>query len=103
MEARVAIVKYQDKTGTKNFEYMPGSLQEAIGGSMHKKFEFIEADMSKVEPIVAQVRAKNKGVIGPKEAAEICRLADIDILIYGDFTREMRHLAALLGLEVLAA
>lgn len=84
--ARVAIVKYQDKTGTKNFEYMPGSLQEAIGGSMHKKFEFIEADMSKVEPIVAQVRAKNKGVIGPKEAAEICRLADIDILIYGDFT-----------------
>lgn len=84
--ARVAIVKYQDKTNTKNFEYMPGSLQEAIGGSMHKKFEFIEADAAKVETIVAQVRAKNKGNIGPKEAAEICRLADIDILIYGDFT-----------------
>jgi len=84
--ARVAIVKYEDKTGTKNFEYMPGSLQEAIGSSMHKKFEFVEADMGKVEPIVAQVRAKNKGKIGPKEAAEICRLADIDILIYGDFT-----------------
>jgi len=84
--ARVAIVKYEDKTGTKNFEYMPGSLQEAIGSSMHKKFEFVEADLGKVEPIVAQVRAKNKGKIGPKEAAEICRLADIDILIYGDFT-----------------
>ncbi len=84
--ARVAIIKYVDKTGTKNFEYMPGSLQEAIGGSMHQKFEFTEADLTKVEPIVAQVRAKNKGVIGAKEAAEICRLADIDILIYGDFT-----------------
>lgn len=84
--ARVAIVKYQDKTGTKNFEYMPGSLQEAIGASMHQKFEFVEADMAKVEPIVAQVRAKSKGNIGAKEAAEICRLADIDILIYGDFT-----------------
>lgn len=84
--ARVAIIKYEDKTGTKNFEYMPGSLQEAITKSMHKKFEFVEADNAKVEPIVAQVRAKNKGKIGPKEAAEICRLADIDILIYGNFT-----------------
>lgn len=84
--ARVAIIKYDDKTGTKNFEYMPGSLQDAITKSMHKKFEFIEVDASKVEPIAAEIRAKNKGKIGPKEAAEICRRADIDILIYGNFT-----------------
>lgn len=84
--ARVAIIKYDDKTGSKNFEYMPGSLQEAITKSMHKKFEFIEVDSSKIEPIVAEIRAKNKGKITPKEAAEICRRADIDILIYGNFT-----------------
>ncbi|HNE18760.1 MAG TPA: hypothetical protein PLF85_03535 [Turneriella sp.] len=84
--ARVAILLYSDKTGTQNFEYMPGSLKEAITGSMHEKFEFNEVDTTKVDPIVSQVRSKNKGVIGAKEAADICRQADIDILIYGDFT-----------------
>ncbi len=84
--ARVAILLYQDKTGTKNFEYMPGSLKEAITASMHQKFEFAEVDSAKVDPVVTQVRAKNKGQIGAKEAAEICRKADVDILIYGDFS-----------------
>ncbi len=83
--ARVAIILYEDKTGTKNFEYMPSSLKEAITDSMHTKFEFVEVDAAKVEPVVAQVRAKTKGKIGAKEAAEICRKADVDILIYGDF------------------
>ncbi|HRP70591.1 MAG TPA: outer membrane beta-barrel protein [Turneriella sp.] len=84
--ARVAIIKFGDKTGTQNFEYMPGSLQDAITNSMKKKFEFIEVDPTKVEPIAEKIRKANKGQIGPKEAAEICRLADIDILIYGNFT-----------------
>lgn len=84
--ARVAIIRYEDKTGTKNFDYMPNSLKEAIADSMHKKFEFIEVESEKVAPFVSQVKAKNKGKIGAKEAAEICRLADVDILIYGDFT-----------------
>ena len=84
--ARVAILLYQDKTGTKNFEYMPDSLKEAITASMHQKFEFAEVDTAKVDPVAAQIRAKNKGQIGAKEAAEICRKADVDILIYGDFT-----------------
>ncbi|AFM10848.1 hypothetical protein [Turneriella parva] len=84
--ARVAILLYQDKTGTKNFEYMPGSLKEAITASMHQKFEFTEVDSSKVDPVVEQIRAKSKGTIGAKEAAEICRKADVDILIYGDFS-----------------
>lgn len=84
--ARVAIIRYDDSTGTKNFEYMPGSLQEAITRSMHQKFEFVEVDPQKVEPIATQVRAANKGKLTPVEAAEICRRADIDILIYGSFT-----------------
>lgn len=84
--ARVAILLYDDKTGTKNFEYMPGSLKEAITNSMHEKFEFNEVDLVKVDPVVNQVKTKSKGKIAAKEAAEICRQADIDILIYGDFT-----------------
>lgn len=86
--ARVAVIRFEDKTGTKNFGYMPESLQDAITKSMHRRFEFIEVDPKAVEPVVAQVRKKNKGVITPKEAAEICRLANIDILIYGNFTFE---------------
>jgi hypothetical protein len=84
--ARVAIIRYEDKTATKNFEYMPGSLQEAITKSMHKKFEFVEIEAAKVEPIAVEIRIKNNGKITPKDAAEICRRADIDILIYGNFT-----------------
>lgn len=84
--ARVAILLYEDKTGTKNFEYMPGSLKEAITNSMHEKFEFNEVDAAKVAPTAEQIRKTNKGVIGAKEAAEICRKADIDILIFGSFT-----------------
>lgn len=84
--ARVAIIKYEDKTGTKNFGYMPGSLQEAITKSMHTKFEFVEIDPETVEPSVAELRAKNKGIIDPKIAADICRKTNTDILIYGNFT-----------------
>lgn len=84
--ARVAILLYEDKTGTKNFEYMPGSLKEAITNSMHEKFEFNEVDAAKVAPTAEQIKKKNKGVIGAKEAAEICRKTDIDILIFGSFT-----------------
>lgn len=84
--ARVAIIRYEDKTGSKNFEYMPGSLREAITKSMHYKFEFTEVDAEKVQPVYDQIKAKNKGKITPKESAEICRKADVDILIYGFFT-----------------
>lgn len=84
--ARVAILLYDDKTKTQNFEYMPGSLKEAITQSMHEKFEFNEVDTTKIDAIIAPIKSKSKGVLGPQEAAEICRKANVDILIYGDFT-----------------
>ncbi|MCX7631872.1 MAG: hypothetical protein N2Z22_00915 [Turneriella sp.] len=84
--ARVAILLYEDKTGTKNFEYMPRSLKEAITKYMHEKFEFNEVDTKNVEPVADRIRKKAKGKIGPKEAAEICRATDVDILIFGAFT-----------------
>ncbi len=84
--ARVAVLLYDDKTNTENFEYMPGSLKEAITQSLHAKFEFNEVDTSKIDKTVLQIKKQNKGIIGPKEAAEICRQTNVDILIYGDFT-----------------
>lgn len=42
--ARVAILKYQDLTGTKNFRYLPASLTEAIDASLQKKFEYVRED-----------------------------------------------------------
>lgn len=83
--ARVVILPYEDKTGTQNFEYMPGSLQEAITNSMHEKFEFNEVAAAKINPVAARIAKKNNGNLGAKEAAQICREADIDILIFGDF------------------
>jgi len=83
--AKVAIIRYDDKTGTENFGYMPDSLREAIGKALHSKFEFVDADVAQVEQIVAQVRSQNHGKLTAQEAGEVCRLADIDILIYGNF------------------
>ncbi|MBS0618695.1 MAG: hypothetical protein JSR44_10940 [Spirochaetes bacterium] len=83
--AIVAIIRYDDKTGTENFGYMPDSLREAIGKALHSRFEFIDADAAQIEQIVAQVRSQNAGKLTAQEAAEICRLADIDILIFGNF------------------
>ncbi|MCX7632112.1 MAG: hypothetical protein N2Z22_02125 [Turneriella sp.] len=82
----MAILPYDDKTGTANFEYMPSSLKEAITNSMHEKFEFNEVDAAKVTLTAEQVKKSAKGVFGPKEAAEVCRKTDVDILIFGSFT-----------------
>lgn len=84
--ARVAILLYEDKTATGNFEYMPASLREAITNSMHRKFEFNEVDAAKVYPVVERTVGKGRSNINARAAAAICREADIDILIYGNFT-----------------
>lgn len=81
--ARVAILTYEDDTGTQNFGYMPGSLTEAIDKSLQQKFEYVREAPAKSE--AARRKIKPKGVLNATEAAEYCVKNDVQILVLGQF------------------
>ena len=82
--AKVAILTYEDETGTKNFGYMPNSLTEAIDKSLQKKFEYVREDPKKSD--AARKLIKPKGALDAKEAAAYCTKNDVQILVFGKFT-----------------
>ncbi len=82
--ARVAILTYEDETGTRNFGYMPNSLTEAIDKSLQKKFEYMREEPKKSE--AARKLIKAKGALTAKEAALYCLQNDVQILVFGRFT-----------------
>lgn len=82
--AKVAILTYEDETGTKNFGYMPNSLTEAIDKSLQKKFEYVREDPKKSD--AARKLIKPKGALSAAEAAAYCMKNDVQILVFGKFT-----------------
>lgn len=82
--ARVAILTYDDETGTKNFAYMPDSLTEAIDKSLQKRFDYVREEPKKSEE--QRRRIKKTGIFTAKEAAQYCARFDVQILVYGRFT-----------------
>lgn len=82
--ARLAILMYEDETGTKNFGYMPGSLTEAIDKSLQKKFEYVREEPADSEGNRRAIRAT--GMFDPKDAAVYCSRNNVQILIYGKFS-----------------
>lgn len=82
--ARLAILMYEDETGTKNFGYMPGSLTEAIDKSLQKKFEYVREEPADSEGNRRAIRAT--GMFDPKDAAVYCSKNNVQILIFGKFS-----------------
>jgi hypothetical protein len=81
--AKVAILTFEDETGTKNFGYMPNSLTEAIDKSLQKRFEYVREEPAKSESDRRNI--KSSGIFSAKEAAEYCRKNDVQILVFGKF------------------
>lgn len=81
--ARVAILTYEDDTGTKNFGYMPNSLTEAIDKSLQQKFEYVREDPAKSD--AARRKIKSTGILNATEAAQYCARNDVQILVLGQF------------------
>jgi hypothetical protein len=83
--ARVTILNFEDKTGAKNFGYMPDSLANAIDSSLQKRFLY-ERDEPKAAAARATELRKKRGSFGADESAEYCRISNTDILIFGSFS-----------------
>lgn len=82
--ATLSILNYEDKTGTKDFGYMPGSLNEAIDKALQKRFQYVKADATRSEKTAAQIKQKAKK-FGPEEAEAFCKQTNTDILVMGSF------------------
>lgn len=83
--AKVSILNYEDKTGTKDFEYMPGSLTDAIDKALQKRFLYTREAPEKSEKVAKDIKTKAKK-FGPEEAEEYCKKTGTDILVLGSFT-----------------
>lgn len=82
--ARVAIVRYEDKTGSKNFEYMPDSLTDAIDKSLQRRFEYQRENPQKTAAAISAFKRKHPE-IDADDAVDFCRMHKTDILILGRF------------------
>jgi len=82
--ARVAIVRYEDKTESKNFGYMPDSLTEAIDKSLQRRFEYQRENPKKTAATIAEFKKKHPE-IDADDAVDFCRMHKTDILILGKF------------------
>lgn len=92
--ARVAVLPFQDNTGTDNFEYMKVSLSDAVDASLQKRFEYI-----RIAPAAAAETAKTiiktKGLPDETEFAALSNALLADIIIAGSYTfnKESNQLA----------
>src|SRR5688572_16325204 len=82
--ARLAILTFEDQTGTKNYGYLPQSLTDAVDKSLQSKFEYLREDPVRSE--AARNSYPVQGQFTAEQAADFCRKNGLDIVIYGSFT-----------------
>ena len=83
--AKIAILEFEDRSGTGNFGYMPKSLARAIDSSLKKKFEYISAD-GQIPLQYAKLARLAKPELEKSDWQSIAAQSKTDILILGHFT-----------------
>jgi hypothetical protein len=78
--AHVAILKFSDETGKKDYDWVRTSLPDAINKFMHDKFEFIRTDDAKLSGFTKTIEAGDSGYLG-----EIAQKTNSDIIIFGKY------------------
>lgn len=81
--ASVAILPYEDKTGTKNFGYLPGSLVDAIDSSMRQDFTYRRIVPETVTKALEAYENIDKS--SAKAISLISNELEADIIIFGSF------------------
>jgi hypothetical protein len=82
--ARVGIVNYTDKTGSKDYEYLSESIANGIDKSMQEKFEYIRTD-SKLTQKVAK-NSKLTELLDLSGVRDVSLKTKSDIVIYGSYS-----------------
>jgi TolB-like protein len=81
--ARVAILTFEDQTGTKDYGYLPQSLTEAVDKSLQKKFDYVREDPAKSEE-ARRTYGLGK-ILSAEDAAAFAQRNHYDIVIFGAF------------------
>lgn len=82
--AKVAILGFDDRTGSPNYAYLSGSLTEAINTGMISKFEYAPIDAGLTQKTSNELRVRT-GQFSAAEAQEFCKTTGTDILIFGEY------------------
>jgi len=95
--ARIAILNFDDKTGTEDYKYMSGSLGDAVDSSMQKNFTYERVNPADVDKIIYNSKQKliKEKIQGPlnKKTDErlgflkiLAKELKVDIVIFGRYT-----------------
>ena len=97
--ARVAFLKFENKSGSKSYDWVTTSLPEAIHRSMVEQFEFLKTPDYKVQAAVEKHRKPRKKKrkkkkkkkkklkkLSKKVVRKIAKSSQSEIVIYGHFT-----------------
>lgn len=80
--AKVALLGYEDRTGSQNYLYLSDSITTSIDSNMQAKFDFAPINPDLAAKTANEIRTKS-GKFSGAEAKEFCKLTNTDILIYG--------------------
>ncbi|MDH4262568.1 MAG: DUF1566 domain-containing protein [Spirochaetia bacterium] len=99
--ARIAILNFDDKTESENFQYMSGSLGDAVDTSMQKNFTYERVSSADIDKIMYTAKQKlTKEKISEKSNKKtderlgllkiLAKELNVDIIIFGryDFDQE---------------
>jgi len=86
--ARVAILTFTDETETKNYDYLPQSLTDAIDKSLQNKFEYLREDP--VESAIKRAAFSEERAFTPEQATAFARTNNFDFVVYGSFTLDRK-------------
>jgi hypothetical protein len=85
--ARVAIIPFEDNTGTKNYSYMPKSLVKAIDGSMAQNFRYEKIHPEEVIPALQKMQVEKKEKETQNDIIKkVAKELRADIVIFGGYT-----------------
>ncbi|MDH4199538.1 MAG: DUF1566 domain-containing protein [Spirochaetia bacterium] len=82
-QVSIAIIPFEDKTGSPNYAYLAESIQDAVGAEMGKKFSFKSVDPAKLKEAFSDSDiSKRSDLEAIKKSAETL---NADFMIFGDY------------------
>ena len=85
---RLAVMSFVNQTGSKNYEYLSGSLSEDIKKNIKKMFSYQKTSQKENERALKEIlksKGKKKKHLNLADIRDLSKKQNIDAVIYGDF------------------
>lgn len=99
--ARVAIISFEDNTGSENYKYLSGSLREAINNSMKKNFTYEAVEFTQTDAVIKDLQ--KTGNVQKIDLATIKRAAKelkADVVVFGNYTYDEKENMVLFNVSI---